>query len=444
MAFAAAGDVEATRFAGAVTARDSRALGVHWVFYPVADVNSNPDNPIINIRSYGENPAVVSEHVRAFIEGARSDPKSRILTTAKHFPGHGDTSVDSHLALSTIPADRAHLDAVEFAPFRAAIAAGVDSIMTAHIGVPALDAPDVPATLSKAIMTGVLRNELGFKGIIVTDALEMGGVAKGYSNGDAAVRAIEAGADVLLMPTDPAAAIKAVVAAVRGGRISVKRIDESVTRVLAAKQSLGLDRARLVDLEAIADQVNAPEAAARAQQIADRAVTLVKNDGPQLPLASPQDACFVVLPESRNTTAGQATVQEIRRRAPAAPVFPLDPTAPEVEIQFIAEKAAACKQIVVMAFASIGAARGLSLPGPYPALVDSLIASGKPVTLVALGSPYLIRRFPGVAAYVTTYSPVATSEIAAVKALWGEIDFAGHLPITIPGGAGNPAGKPAF
>jgi beta-N-acetylhexosaminidase len=433
MALSAAGDPEATKYMGEITARDSRALGIHWVFFPVADVNSNPDNPIINIRSFGENPRQVSEHVRAFIKGSRTDPKSRVLTTVKHFPGHGDTAEDSHLKLASIQSDRARLESVELVPFRAAIEEGVDAVMTAHIAVPALDAPDLPATLSHAIMTGLLRDELKFKGLVVTDALEMGGVAKGYSSGEAAVRALEAGADVLLMPPDPEAAIRAVVAAVRKGRLTAKRIDDSVMRVLTAKQSVGLDRTKLVDLEAIADVINSPEAAARAQEITDRAVTLVKNDGGVLPVPNPKDACFVVLAEGRYSNEGQALTQELRQRG-ATRIFALDPTLPDSEIEAAAQSAAACDQIVVMAFASVAAYRGnLALPGNFPKLVDTLIASGHPVTLVSLGSPYLVRSFPKVSAYLTTYSPVATAEVAAVKALFGEIDLGGHLPVTIPG-----------
>jgi beta-N-acetylhexosaminidase len=401
--------------------------------FPVADVNSNPDNPIINIRSFGESPAMVSEHVRAYIEGARSDPKTRVLTTAKHFPGHGDTSVDSHMELSSIQSDRAHLDKIEFAPFRAAIEEHVDSVMTAHLAVPALDAPDAPATLSRAIMTGVLRDELKFHGIVVTDALEMGGIVKGFSSGEAAVRAIEAGADVLLMPTDPEAAIRAVVAAVQKGRLSVKRIDESVLRVLNAKQTVGLDRSRLVDLEAIADVIDSPEAAARAQEVTDRGLTLVKNEGGTLPLRSPKDACFVIFTEGRYSNEGQALTKELSQRA-AANVFPLDPTVPDSELDAVAQKAPACDQIVALAFASASAYKGnLSLPGNFPKLVDALIASGRPVTLVSLGNPYLIRNFPKVSAYLTTYSPVAPAEVSAIKALFGEIDIDGHLPVTIPG-----------
>jgi beta-N-acetylhexosaminidase len=428
MSFAAAGDPQATRYAGEITARDSRALGIHWIFFPVADVNSNPDNPIINIRSFGENPRQVSAHVRAFIEGAHAHAANRVLTTAKHFPGHGDTAVDSHLELPAIPSDRTHLESVELVPFRAAIGAGVDSIMTAHIAVPAIDAAGLPATLSPAIMTGLLRDELEFQGLVVTDALEMGGIAKGFAKGEAAVRALEAGADVLLMPPDPEAAIRAVVAAVRVGRLSAKRIDRSVTRVLEAKQRVGLDRAKLVNVEAIAEVINSPEAAARAQEIADRAVTLVKNENASVPLRSPKDTAFVILTESRYSTGGLALSRELTQRGVAARTIALDPTMPDSELDAAAQRAAASADVVVMAFLSAGA-----LGGNYTKLIDTLIASGRPVTLVSLGSPYLARGFPKVSAYLTTYSPVATAEIAAAKALFGEIEIGGHLPVTIPG-----------
>src|SRR6202050_4971906 len=200
MAFGAAGDPAFSRFEGEVTAREARAIGIEWVYYPVADVNNNPDNPIINIRSFGENPQDVAAHVKAFIEGAHADKKNYILTTAKHFPGHGDTAVDTHLNLASIPADLDRLQHLELVPFKSAIEANVDAIMTAHIAVPALAPPDLPATLSPAILTGLLRKQLGFKGLVITDALDMGGIAQGFSNADAAVRALEAGADTLLIP----------------------------------------------------------------------------------------------------------------------------------------------------------------------------------------------------------------------------------------------------
>jgi beta-N-acetylhexosaminidase len=434
MAFGATGEPAFTRYEGTVTAREARALGVHWVYYPVADVNSNPDNPIINIRSFGENPEMVAANVKAFIEGAHSDRKDYVLTAAKHFPGHGDTAVDTHMNLATIGADRNHLDQVELVPFRAAIQSGVDSIMTGHIAVPALGPADLPATLSPAILTDLLRRDLGFKGLVVTDALEMAGIAKGFSSGEAAVRAIEAGADTLLMPSDPDAALKAVVAAVDSGRLTRQRIRESVVKILSAKEKLGLERKRFVDLEAIGDVVDAPEANEKAQEIADRAVTLVRNNGNLIPLAAPDQTCWVLMLEGRFSTEGQVFTQELRKRLPRPSLATLDSTMPRELIDQALGRLGACQNYAVAAFATVGANRGtVGLLGELPNALEAILAWKKPVALIALGNPYLLRSFPSVAAYLATFSNVPPSEIAAVKALFGEISIRGHLPVTIPG-----------
>ncbi len=434
MAFGATGDPELSRYEGLVTAREARALGFHWIYYPVADVNNNPDNPIINIRSYGENPQTVAAHVAAFIEGAHSDPKNLVLTTAKHFPGHGDTATDSHMNLATIPADRDRLDRLELVPFRAAIAAGVDSIMTAHIAVPALAPPDLPATLSPAILTDLLRKQLGFHGLVITDALDMGGVAKGFPTGEACVRALEAGADTLLMPTDPDEAIRAVAAAVASGRLSRQRVEESVVKILSAKERLGLDRKRLVDQEDIGELVDPPEAEEHAQQIADRAVTLVRNSNNLLPLAAPDSACFAVMPESRVSTEGVVFSQEVRKRTHTAAVVSLDPSLSRQDIDDSVHRLPpSCSVYVIAAFSSVAANRGsVALGGELPYAIDSIAALGKPVALIALGNPYLLRTFSQTAAYLATFSSVPPSEISAVKALWGEIAIGGRLPVSIP------------
>jgi len=434
MAFGAAGDPAFSRYEGEVTAREARAIGIQWVYYPVADVNNNPDNPIINIRSFGENPQDVAAQVKAFIEGAHSDKKNYVLATAKHFPGHGDTAVDTHVNLATIPADRERLERLELVPFKAAIEAGVDSIMTAHVAVPALAPPNLPATLSPAILTDLLRKDLGFHGLVITDALQMAGVANGFSTGDACVRALEAGADTLLMPVDPDAAIKAVVAAVQSGRLSRQRIQESVIKILSAKEKVGLDKKRFVNVESIADTVDSPEANEKAQEIADRAVTLVRNTGDLVALRSPGDACFVVMPESRASTEGQVFTQEVRKRVPRAALATLDPSMSRTDGDDALAKLPGCQSYVVAAFASVGANRGgVGLAGELPHAIETLVASGKPVALAALGNPYLLRDFPRVAAYLATFSTVPPSEIAAVRALFGEIDIRGHLPVSIPG-----------
>ena len=433
MAFGAAQDLAAVTEEGADTARDARAMGVNWLFAPVADVNNNPDNPIINIRSFGENPEQVAKFVEAYINGAHSDRKNPVLVTAKHFPGHGDTTEDSHLALPRLDADHDRIEAVELPPFRSAIAAGVDAVMTAHLNVPALEPDNLPATVSSKIITGVLRDELGFHGLVVTDAMEMQGLLAMFDSAEASVRAIEAGADVLLMPKRPEEAIRGVVAAVEKGRISRKRLDESVNRVLAAKARLGLRTKKLVDLEAIADVVDSPESAERAQEVADRAVTLVKDSKDSLPLRHPESVCLIALTEGRRSQQGIRLIDEVKKRAPGVTTTVLDPSMSKSDLDQVSEKTSSCTEIIAAAYVTVSAYRGnVALAGGYPDFMNGLIAGKIPVMLVALGNPYLVRSFPHASAYLTTYSPIPTSETAVAKALFGEIAITGHLPVTIP------------
>ncbi len=434
MAFAAAQDLDGVHEEAAETAREARAMGVNWIFAPVADVNNNPDNPIINIRSFGENPAQVSKFVQTYIAGAHSDKLSPVLVTAKHFPGHGDTAQDSHLELPRLEADRQRIEAVELEPFRAAIAAGVDAIMTAHIAVPALEPDNEPATVSSKILTGLLRDELGFRGIVVTDAMDMQGLTSTFGTGEASVRTIEAGSDVLLMPKRAEDVINGVLAAVQSGRITRRRIDESVAKVLAAKVQLGLNRKKAVDLDQIADLVDSPEAEERAQQVADHAVTLVNDQKDQLPLRHPDSACLITLSESRHGQQGQRLIEEVKKRAPAMITNALDPGMSQADLDQVSQKTSNCEQIIVAAFVSVSAYRGnVALAGLYPDFLNALIAGKVPVTLAALGNPYLARSFPNAAAYLTTYSPTPLSETALAKALFGEIAITGRLPVTIPG-----------
>ena len=434
MAFAASGDPDEARVEGEITAKESRAMGFQWLFFPDADVNNNPDNPIINIRSYGEDPASVSEFVSAFIAGAHSDSKQRVLVTAKHFPGHGDTATDTHMNLAVITADRPRLESLEWAPFRAAIASGVDSVMTAHIAVPALDDPALPATLSPKILTGVLRDDLNFKGLIVTDALDMGGISHGFTVGDASVRALEAGADVLLMPSDPKAAIDAVVAAVKTGRLTTQRIDDSVTRILAAKARVGLGAGAQVDVNLITKVVNTPESNAAAQKIADRSVTLVRNQNGIVPLKDTADTVFYTMNEGAASVEGTAFYDEVHRRMPQAMFIHVSSAMSKSDIDAALQRGAGAGKYVIAAYASVAASRGTAaLGGELPELIQGLIATKKPVVLVALGNPYLLRNFPDVAAYLAMYSTVPPSEIAAAKALFGAIPVSGKLPVSIPG-----------
>lgn len=434
MAYGAANRLDQTRYLGAATAKEARALGVQWIFAPDADVNNNPENPIINIRSFGEDPQLVADHVKAFIEGAHSDPRNRVLTTVKHFPGHGDTAVDSHLGLASLSATRERMEELELVPFRAAITAGVDSIMTAHMAVPAVEKEDIPATVSKAVLTGLLREQLGYNGIIITDALDMYGISKLFAPGEAAVRAIQAGADVLLMPPDPDAAIGALVKAVNEGRLTRKRVDESVEKVLAAKVRVGLHRSKLVDIESIADTIQSADEAEMAQAVADKAVTLIKNERDAFPIAKPDRACVFVLSESRYGAQGRKLIEEVQKRSREVRIFPLDPLVPQIEIDAILRKASGCGQNIIAAFASVSAYRGsVALAGNFTSLVTTLLGGEAPVSFVSFGNPYLIRSFPSVNAYIATFSTSQTAETAVAKALFGEIQPHGKLPVSIPG-----------
>ncbi|HMF78220.1 MAG TPA: glycoside hydrolase family 3 N-terminal domain-containing protein [Bryobacteraceae bacterium] len=434
MAFGAAHDLDAMRQLGAATAREARSLGVTWVFAPDADVNNNPDNPIINVRSYGEDPHAVAAGVSAFIEGAHADKSTYVLLTAKHFPGHGDTAEDSHMQLAKLDHSKERLEALELMPFRAAIAHGVDSIMTAHMSVPAFEPQAIPATVSRNILTNLLRDELGFKGIVVTDAMDMQGITALYSTGEAAVRAIEAGADVLLMPTDPAECIRALEAAVASGRISRQRIDLSAAKILAAKQRAGLFRSRLVNLDAIADQAEDKKLEALAQQVANRAVTLVKDEQHLFPIPSKDGPCLVILAEGAFSTRGETLARELRRHLPALKTFVANPAMPAELLSAIAGQTAQCKQIYAAAFITVAANRGsVALEGGLGTFLKSLVHGTAPVALLSFGNPYLLRDVPEAGTYAAMFSTAVTSESAAARAILGEIPITGKMPVSIPG-----------
>ncbi len=437
MAFSAARDVEATRQAGEVTARESRAMGIHWIFAPVADVNNNPDNPVINIRSYGENPADVSAHVKAFIEGARRDPRYPVLVTAKHFPGHGDTSVDTHAGLGRIDAPLERLRKLELVPFRAAIEANVDSVMTAHLWVPALEPTAVPATVSSAVLTGVLRKELGFAGIISTDAMDMHGLSKEFAPGEASVRALEAGVDVLLMPPNPSESVRAIAAAIRKGRLTEKRIEESVRKLLRAKAQLGLHQGRYVDVKAIPASMGQPADLALAERVANSAITLVRNEGGAVPVTGSRGACWYVLNDSEYSPLGVRMMELLQARG-HTPAVRLFAGSAAVAFEEAAKSAANCDANVVAVFA--GYRGNGQLAEAHDGLLQRLQASQKPVILLGMGNPYLVRAYPWVQSFVAAFSTVPASEEAVVKAVYGEIGTPGRMPVSIPGVAAYGAG----
>ncbi|MGJ5819415.1 glycoside hydrolase family 3 protein [Paludibaculum fermentans] len=434
MAYGAANDLEATFQLGKATAREARAMGVQWVFAPDADVNNNPDNPVINTRSFSENPQVVAAHVKAFLEGAKSDPKVHVLTTVKHFPGHGDTATDTHLGLGVVTASKERMEQVELVPFKAAIEAGVDGVMSAHLHVPAYESEKLPATVSKNILTTLLREELGFKGIAVTDAMNMQGLTSQFPAGESAVRALEAGADLLLVPANAQESVRAILAAVKSGRLTQKRVDASVLKILNAKVHVGLNKKKLVDVETLSDEIDSPEDEESAQHVAEKALTLVKNEGALLPLRNPGGSCHYILSAGRFSTQGRDLADQLRAGLRGAKVQLLDPQLPQEEFGQLAQAAAACETVVVEAYVTASASQGnVVLSGNYPAFVEKLLAGGRPVVLVAFGNPYLLRTYPNAPAYLATYTTVAPSETAVVKALAGELTVDGKLPVTIPG-----------
>src|SRR5580698_1542773 len=460
MAFGGDGKIEDAETFGSITALEARAIGIHWNFFPDADVNSNPANPIINTRSFGEDPKQVGDLVAAYIKGAH---EGGMLTTAKHFPGHGDTATDSHLGVASVNVDRAHLDSIELPPFRQAIAAGVDSVMVAHVTVPALDAdPNHVATISTSVVSDLLEKQMGFKGLIVTDALDMAGLTHLFANdiGRAAVEAFKAGNDLLLIPADLGASYVAMVKAVRSGEISQQRLDHSVLKILKIKGRLGLNVTRTVDLGALATSVGKPENITFGQQVADSAVTLVRDNGKVLPLKSKgtiktglpyttveethDQVVGVIFSDDVRTESGRVFGREFRARIPDARVIYVDPRIAAGESDEVL-KAVDEAQTVVMAVYVIPSAgkigNSMAMADATGTLLQQVLdrAAAKTV-VVAMGNPYLASDFPKIENYMCTFSNAPVSELGAIKALFGEIAIRGHLPVTIPNVAQRGAG----
>jgi beta-N-acetylhexosaminidase len=452
MAFGADGkDADAETF-GRITAEEARAIGIHWNFFPDADVNSNPANPIINTRSFGEDPKQVGDLVTAYIKGAH---QAGMLTTVKHFPGHGDTATDSHLGVASVNVDRAHLDSIELPPFRQAIQAGVDSVMVAHVTVPALDPdPNHVATISPAVVSDLLEKQLGFKGIIVTDALDMAGLTHLFANniGRAAVEAFKAGNDLLLIPADLGASYTAMLQAMRSGEISRERLDRSVLKILKAKASLGLQDARMVDLNAIATVVGKPENLTYGQQVAESAITLVRDNGKLLPLKSKgtvkgglpyttqeethNGVVAVLFSDDVRTDSGRAFGREFRARVPDAHVIYVDPRIAAGTIDEVMKAVDEAQAVVAAVYVIPTAGKvgnSVGMPDATGTLLQQLLDhAAEKTAVVALGNPYLAADFPKIENYMCTFSNATVSEVGAVKALFGEIAIRGHLPVSIP------------
>ncbi len=432
MAYGAANDTTLTYTEGRITAIEGRALGIHVDFAPVMDVNNNPANPVINTRSYGEDPHEVARLGASFIRGLQ---ENGMIATAKHFPGHGDTETNSHLALPIVNVSRARLDTVELVPFRAAIRAGVGAVMTFHGSMPALDSSGAPGTLSSNVVTGLLRRQLGFNGLVISDAMDMKGVTDKYGATEAVKRAVAAGVDILIQPADVPAAIDAVVQGVTEGRYTEARVSEAARRILMAKRQLALDRNRYVNLDSLRATVGDSAHVALAQQAADRSITVVRDSLHILPLKLSPGAKVLSITIARRTDLGaseqfNATLSRAIPGVHSEFVMSDDPAPNYARLAALADSAD-----VTIVSSYVGQSwnvTSVSAPQAFADWLARISVNGRKVIVVAFGNPYLLSQIPRTSEYVVAWDGAPVSQQSAARVLLGVTPASGHLPITIP------------
>ena len=461
MAIAATGNPDYARRAGELTGREARAMGIQQIYAPVSDVNNNAANPVINVRSYGEDPIDVARFVSAFVEGAQ---RAGVIATAKHFPGHGDTATDSHRGLPEIDVTRERLNSVELVPFRAAVDAGVGAVMTGHIGLPLIDSTAIsplpknvklnpldttedaeivstkgtmPTTLSP-VMNGILRNDLHFDGLIVTDAMSMSGLTIYFTQEEASVRAIEAGADLLLKPADPDASLRGVRDAVKKSRLTEQRIDESARKVLAAKYDLGLTHQRVISLDAIDKVVAGKQEMQLADDIANDAITLVRNDAKLLPWARSANSKIFNLAITNGDDrlfVAQPFIGAMARAGVKLDTVVLDDRSSDAEVKKAIERASRADVVIVSMYGRVrtGQARSVALPEPGTNALNELIQKKAPLIGISFGNPYILMSFSNLQTYLVAYGDMPSLQEAAAQGLLGQIDIKGRLPISLPG-----------
>ncbi len=431
MAVGATGNPHDAYTIGAAAGVEGRAVGIHVNFAPDADVNNNPANPIINIRSFGEDPRTVSRLVAEYVRGLH---EHGMLATLKHFPGHGDTETDSHIGLPVITAGYARLDSLELVPFRAGIAAGADVVMSAHIAFPALTGSNDPATVSAAVLTGLLRDSLHFPGLVVTDALTMGAIVAKYGAGEATVRAFLAGSDLLLMPADPDSALTAMTAAIAAGRITPERLAQSVRRVLEIKRRRGRLERRTVPLDSIPHVVGSKRFKDAATDLAVRSLTLVRDVGGGLHAlrARPGRIALVAYADEANSGVGQLLTDLLRQGGDTVEYFRLWPMSGTLSYDSARATIARAPATVFVANVRPLSGKGnIALPDSLAQLI-TVTDAARPTVLVSLGSPYLLNQTPTVRSYLIAWSGVRASERAVALALLGRVPIGGHLPTRIP------------
>ena len=432
MAYGAANDTALTYTEGRVTAVEGRALGIHIDFSPVMDVNNNPENPVINTRSYGEDPHAVAKLGSAFIHGLQNNG---MIATAKHFPGHGDTETNSHLALPIVNVSRARLDSVELVPFRAAIKAGVGAVMTFHGSMPALDSSGAPGTLSTNVITKLLRNELGFRGLIISDAMDMKGVTDKYGVTESLKRAVAAGVDVLIQPVDVPTAIDAVVDGVKEGRYTEARVTESARRILATKRELRLDQDRLVDLDSLRAIVGDSAHVALAQAAADRSITVVRDSLHMLPLKLPPGQKVLSITVARRSDLGASTAfnATIGKSLPGLRQEFVNSDDPAVNYPRLISMADSADVTIVSSY--VGQSwnvTSVDAPQAFADWITGMVRNGRKVIVVAFGNPYLLSQIPSAPEYVVAWDGAPVSQQSAARVILGLTPALGHLPITIP------------
>jgi beta-N-acetylhexosaminidase len=431
MGLGAIGSDSLAREVGRVIGTEARAVGVHMTFAPVLDVNSNPLNPIINTRSFGEDPAQVARLATAFIEGLHA---TGLMGAGKHFPGHGDTEADTHIGLAAIRADRARLDSVELVPFRAAIEADIDGMMAAHISVQGVEGPDAPpASLSPLFVRRVLRDEMGFRGIVFSDAMDMGAVVRRHGRTEPLLLALEAGVDVLLQPLDAREAVDAVVEGVRSGRIPQSRLDDAVRAVLTAKTRVGLHRRRTVSIEAVDERVGVRAHQQLAQTVAERSITLARDGRGMVPLAAGAHVVSVTYADPYDLAAGRAFDRELTRLGFRVTAFRVDDRTP-AEV-YARMRAQADSADVVLASAYVQPREHVGTVGArggFPQFVETLAAGGGRVAAISFGSPYVIGFYPSAPAYLLAWGGAEVTQRAAARALAGQTPITGRLPVSVP------------
>ena len=434
MALAATGDPQLAFEAGRITAEEGRALGIHLALAPVVDVNNNPSNPIINTRAFSEDPDEVSRYAISFMQGLQSQG---MLSTAKHYPGHGDTQTDSHISLAKIPSDSARLWNVELKPFQAIIDAGVDLVMVGHLDAGDFQLePGIPSSLSPYWLHDILRVKQGFKGAVITDAMAMGGITRNFPDRYALIQTIKAGSDIIIQNRNYKGSVDWVEEAVRDGLISESRIDESVVRILTLKQKLGLDKKKTLSLSDMQSRLGTTYNKQVAQDIMSKAVTLVRDNQNLVPVSlSDSQQVYIVDIRDWAYDHDQSTVSmELQKALANSSSWILDNSDDAFAYDNVLASIPDSAKVIVNIFSRTKMNKDrVLLPPIQSAFVDSLSGKTPHLIVTSFGTPYLIRSFPDIPTYLVTYSNQTEMQLALARAVLGKTNITGKLPITIPG-----------